>query len=321
MKNEIGGYFELELPKRGHFIHDDGILLNSGRSALEYIILSYQPIERIWIPFYTCSVVIELIERLNITISYYNIDTDLDICTDIMVGEKDMLLYTNYFGIKDDYVQTLIEKYGERLIVDCAQAWFTPISLKANYIYSPRKYVGIPDGGVAYCLKNKKINVPSDFSSDRCSHLLKRIDSDASEGYEDFRNNSRKISIAGLKKMSALTHYLLQSINFDKVREIRWQNFTILHNFLKDYNNYTIPSFNSFSCPMIYPFWPSRKGLKEHLINRKIYVATYWPNVLESISNDKIEYRLADEIVCLPIDQRYNREDMLRIIKEFELWK
>ena len=33
----IGGYFELELLNLGGFLHDDGVLLNSGRSALEYV--------------------------------------------------------------------------------------------------------------------------------------------------------------------------------------------------------------------------------------------------------------------------------------------
>ena len=34
----IGGYFELELVDRGEFIHDDGILVNTGRNALELIL-------------------------------------------------------------------------------------------------------------------------------------------------------------------------------------------------------------------------------------------------------------------------------------------
>lgn len=34
---EIGGYFNFELRKNGSFPHDNGILLNSGRNALEVI--------------------------------------------------------------------------------------------------------------------------------------------------------------------------------------------------------------------------------------------------------------------------------------------
>ena len=36
---ELGGYFELELPKKTEF-HKDAVRLNSGRNALEYILLA-----------------------------------------------------------------------------------------------------------------------------------------------------------------------------------------------------------------------------------------------------------------------------------------
>ena len=40
MNNEIGGYFGLELRKNDFFLHSDGILLNSGKNALRYIVES-----------------------------------------------------------------------------------------------------------------------------------------------------------------------------------------------------------------------------------------------------------------------------------------
>jgi hypothetical protein len=40
---EIGGYFNLELNSHGGFLHDDGILLNSCRNALELVFISMNP--------------------------------------------------------------------------------------------------------------------------------------------------------------------------------------------------------------------------------------------------------------------------------------
>ena len=37
----IGGYFELADVEEGVFPHQDGILLNTGRNALEYILIKY----------------------------------------------------------------------------------------------------------------------------------------------------------------------------------------------------------------------------------------------------------------------------------------
>ena len=43
--------------------------------------------------------------------------------------------------------------------------------------------------------------------------------------------------------------------------------------------------------------------------------ATYWPNVLKWCSEDMLEYELTNNIIALPIDQRYGREEMDYIIK------
>ncbi len=46
-QHPIGGYFELELSDRGAFPCQDGVLLNSGRNALEYILRSIPTIARL----------------------------------------------------------------------------------------------------------------------------------------------------------------------------------------------------------------------------------------------------------------------------------
>lgn len=54
--------------------------------------------------------------------------------------------------------------------------------------------------------------------------------------------------------------------------------------------------------------------LRQRLIANRIYVATYWPN-LAKLNYDTLEECLAKKIIALPIDQRYNKEDMKRIIE------
>ena len=53
----IGGYFELELNKQGEY-HQDAIRLNTGRNALEYIILANN-YKKIYIPYITCAVLLQ----------------------------------------------------------------------------------------------------------------------------------------------------------------------------------------------------------------------------------------------------------------------
>ena len=57
------------------------------------------------------------------------------------------------------------------------------------------------------------------------------------------------------------------------------------------------------------------ESLRERLIKNKVFVARYWPNVLEWCKEEDFEYRLATQIIPLPIDQRYGKNDMERILE------
>ena len=65
---------------------------------------------------------------------------------------------------------------------------------------------------------------------------------------------------------------------------------------------------------MVYPYLTDREGLRDHLIKEKIYVARYWPNVLEWTTADSLEWYLTRQMIPLPIDQRYGKNEMNRII-------
>lgn len=65
---------------------------------------------------------------------------------------------------------------------------------------------------------------------------------------------------------------------------------------------------------MVYPYLTDVADLRNKLIENKVFVATYWPNVFDWCKESDIEYKLAKYIFPLPCDQRYGEEDMERII-------
>lgn len=316
MKTEgIGGYFELELPDNGGFPHDDGVLLNSGRNALEYVFRVLGDVKQVLIPYYTCDVVLEPIQKLNISYTFYRINRDLELEWLPSLQDCEYLLYTNYFGIKDEYVRKLAEHYSSRLIVDNAQAWFAEPIEGISTIYSPRKFVGLPDGGVAYCSRHMdEDSFEQDISFARCSHLLKRIDLGPSDGYVDFRENSKQLVGQPIKQMSELTKRLLCSIDFKEARYKRKENFRFLHKNLQTSNLFNIPAMDSFACPMIYPYLTNDIFLRQKLIENKIFIATYWPNVQEWATKDLLERNFMDKLLPIPCDQRYGTDEMKTII-------
>lgn len=66
---------------------------------------------------------------------------------------------------------------------------------------------------------------------------------------------------------------------------------------------------------MVYPYYTQDTSLRVKLIERKIFIAQYWPNVLEWCNDADEEFDLCTHIIPISVDQRYCEKDMERIIK------
>lgn len=307
----IGGYFSLELPK-GEEYHKDAIRLNTGRNCLEYI-LKARGYKKVYLPYYTCEVVLEPFEKLGIPFEFYHIDINFEIRDRITLKADEALLYVNYYGMKQRYVEQLVEKIGERLIVDNTQAFYAKPIDGIDTFYTCRKFFGVPDGAYLYTNKLLDAEFEQDQSFDYFMFLTKRIDLGAEEGYEDFRNLSKHVVEQPIKRMSKLTQRMMQGIEYARIAEQRRDNYQHLHNELSKSNTISLP-LEDDAVPMVYPYMAPAKGLREKLIENKIFVARYWPNVLEWTTKEDVEYLIAYQMQPLPIDQRYNENDMKRII-------
>lgn len=94
----------------------------------------------------------------------------------------------------------------------------------------------------------------------------------------------------------------------------RRKNFLLLDDVLKEKNSVKI-NLDSLTVPMIYPMWNKKRQPREILIKNRVYIAIYWPNVMKWATSDSIECQLVKELIPLPIDQRYGKDDMKSIIK------
>ncbi len=267
---EIGGFFNLELANRGEYFRGDAIFLNSGRNALEYILRSLNEVSKLWIPFYTCNVVLEPLLKLGITYDFFSINNQLELEKEIILGENEYILVNNYYGLKDDYMIYLAAQYGQRLIIDNSQALYSKHIDGINTIYSPKKFVGVPDGGIAYCNNTLEISLDKDKSYHRCRRLLRRYDEDASTCYQDTNDKSYKLAGIDLMYMSTLTKSIMNNIDFEYVKERRLTNFNYLHTHLFSSNKFNFNLFNG-ECPMIYPYLCDDITLRNKLIQNKIY--------------------------------------------------
>lgn len=307
----IGGYFSLELPRREEY-HKDAIRLNTGRNCLEYI-LRVRGYKKVYVPYYTCEAVMEPINKLGIPYAFYHIDIHFERRDLFMLKEGEALLYTNYFGLKQRYVEQLAKKIGSCLIIDNTQAFYAKPIPGIDTFYTCRKFFGVPDGAYLYCDREFDDEIEQDQSYDRVTHLVKRIDLSAEEGFKDFRRVDDGLDNQPICKMSKLTQRMMQGIDYEATAQCRRANYLMLHKaFGKD--NILDSPLEDDAVPMVYPYLVPVKGQREKLIDKKIFVARYWPNVLDWTTKDDLEYLLAFQMQPLPIDQRYGEEEMNRII-------
>ncbi len=171
----IGGFFGLELPEYGNFPQwhpGRSVAVNSGRRALEYILRRLGDVRCVRVPLYTCRTVVETMERLGIPVITYRIDERLEPEELPELEKGEYLLYTNYFGIKEKCVDRLASRYGGSLIVDNALALYSPARSGVASLYSPRKFSGLPDGGIAVMDAERSLPEPEE----RDESLMSGID-------------------------------------------------------------------------------------------------------------------------------------------------
>lgn len=310
----IGGYFSLELPKHEEY-HANAIKLNTGRNCLEYI-LRCKKYSKVYIPYYNCAVTLEPFQKLGVTYSFYHINYDLEIAEEITLHKNEAILYINYFGLKERYTRQLSEVYGNRLIVDNTQAFYSAPIPGIDTFYTCRKFFGVPDGAYLYTDIKADFEILQDYSYDRMSFLLKRIDISPEAGYADFREESNGLVMQPIKYMSNLTKTILQSIDYKSVALKRRANYIKLEKGLSDHNRFSF-ILEDTAVPLIYPFLSHSTSLRNSFINEKIFVAQYWPNVINWTSCESTEYNITQHLSPLPLDQRYTEKDMESIIETY----
>ena len=309
---EIGGYFELEL-RKGMEYHPNAIALNTGRNALELILIT-KKFKKVYIPYFTCDAILEPFDKHHISYEFYHINIDFEPEFDFSnIRENEVFLYTNYFGLKDRFINK-IATLCTNLIIDSTQSFFSKPIIGVPTFYSCRKFFGVPDGAYLYLDGINETDFLNDYSETRFSHLLRRIEYGAEVGYIDFKKNEEALVAQPILRMSKLTKSLLTNIDYEFVKEKRIENFNFFHDKLSTQNELEIDIAET-STPFIYPFLLKQDNIKQYLIDKKVFVPTYWVNVLKWVNNDDLEYKITTKLNCLPIDQRYSSNELTEIVK------
>lgn len=311
---EIGGYLELE-HFSGSLFHDSALALNCGRGCLRYLVEA-RHIKRIWLPFFLCDSVYDTLKQCHVEMKRYRVSASLQPIFDFDILDSDYVYLVDYYGqLTDESVDLAARQCDGRIIVDETQNFFAQPHEETDTLYTTRKYFGVPDGGFLYT--QARIDRPLDYDSSlsRLTYLVGRLEQDASSFYAQACANNDSFANQPARIMSKFTENILRAVDFDRVIERRNSNYGYLEKALGAANALTLKRPNG---PFAYPLMiENGPHLRETLARKNIYIPTLWPNVAAS-AEAYHEVAYAQNILPLPVDQRYTENHMKRIVEALQ---
>ena len=314
---EIGGYRELDLRTGFEYYTGNKVArLNSGRAGIFHAVKCCG-CRRVLLPYYECSTVMDFLQMHEMEIIRYHIDKEFrPILTPSHFTEDTAIVIVNYFGMM---ARDILKDYAARfstVIIDNTQAFYSRPIQKAYCVYSPRKFFGVADG--CYVIGNNALKgieeYPLDHSEDTASFLLRRIESGGNNNYQYYLENEKRIDESGPRRMSRLTHKLLDNIDYAYCAQKRRENFSIAHSLFKDMNLFPkslVENVEDDFVPMVYPLVVEDASLRGWLKENGIFVGQWWKYLLHTMDPAGVEYYYAQNMYPIQIDQRYSEEHLL----------
>jgi len=312
----IGGYFGWER-RQGAGLEwlTHAAKYQSARCAIAAFVGAVNPI-RIWLPNYICGDVSDALNACGVQISRYSLSAAWTVPQDVRLQRNDWLLCVDYFGICREQIADVLARFGpNRVLVDAAQSLFYRAEVGESVVYSPRKFLGLPDGGMLL----SHLTLPSAYNADergsaqRCKHLQSRAHGCVMQGYQQFRQAEKSLESCVPKAMSRLTERHLATVDADFVSKQRIINYNFLAKSLMD-RMLSVPPLPSGAVPLCCPVLNvPAASMRDALIEQGIFLPTYWPAIAIP-DNDTVALGLRDETLYLPCDQRYTPAELARVV-------
>lgn len=339
--NEVYGEVSIGSPEIFGCTGTDYVWLSSGRSAIRFVIESIEHsrpgLKKVAVlPSFTCNTVIEPFLKSGYVVIYYPIEKDLRTTSDVILqtaieNDASIVLFHRYFGFDTldgqvDKMCEILHEHGKYTIEDCTQCLYSDIHRsKCDFaVGSIRKWTGTPDGGFALCGEGEFFGKPqkTDVNLEKAKveasyakyHYLYDHKGDKSEMLamyrhaEDILDNQTEIYA-----ISTTSVKVQSNLNIDNLKTKRRENFKLLGKIINSRVK-TIFCLKNQEVPLYFPIIvDDRSALQKHLVDNAIYAPVVWPkDDQQPMQCESAEY-LYKHLLCIPIDQRYDQDDMRRI--------
>jgi dTDP-4-amino-4,6-dideoxygalactose transaminase len=326
----MGGMFGLEKliyidQPQAHFLQEPCLKLFNGRSAINLLCQLLRP-KKVWLPAYLCHSMIEAVPK-NMAIDFYAIDMTLRVAEYewiTRVKQGDLVLCIDYFGF--DLHAKVMQAVKERkawILQDAAQALLSTFARPhADFIlFSPKKTVGIPDGGIlqSQCsedFSSVKLNTaPAEAIRASYDAFWMRTNFDHTgkgDWYSQYKT-AESIMPIGNFQMTPLSEALLRyGIDYTQIAQRRKANYQCL---LDEVANQGLLSFLPEDvAPLGFPiFCTNREQLKRKFYAGHIFCPIHWPPTKVVPKTFKQAHKLNNKILTLLCDQRYTASQVCKV--------
>jgi len=331
----IGGLFGLECqetPKEvtPPFISGRDLFLVNGRSGIWLLVNRLRP-PHVWMPSYLCHTMLSGIDRNITDLRLYEVDYELKVRSNEWISEVtsgDLVIFIDYFGFPHDHqLAKQVKAKDAWVLEDACQALLSDQWGSASdfVLFSLRKWIGVPDGGILrvpenFPLSNISLNAsPPTWWLKALLVVIRRREFDdglpTREWFKLFREVENTAPI-GPYAMSELSRVIFEHFDYSEAADRRIRNYQTLLDELSDYA--ICPPIKQGVVPLGFPVRvKNRDGVREQLFQHEIYPPVHW--LLDGVVPLRCvdSHRLSSQIMTLPCDQRYRHEDMERIADIF----
>ena len=330
----IGGRFGLEpsVTATGSPppIHKDNVIcMLSARCCISLLVDRLRP-RRIWMPSYLCPTMLDPCGNAGAEVRFYAVDDALSLAErDWLeeVGRGDLVVFIDYFGFPcpREHMAQAAER-GAWVLEDACQAMLTEgIGRHAHFLlYSPRKLVGLSDGGIL--MYDDDIDLgeialakpPVSWWMRSLESMLRRRELDVCGHDRQWFVMSQKVAAAfplGRYAMSELAHALFfHGFDYGDIAARRVANYTLLLDHLSSMALFK--DLPSGVVPLGFPIVVrNRDAVRQALFAEKMYPPVHW-RLDEAVPKEfESSHRLSRHILTLPCDQRYESADMDRMAR------
>lgn len=318
--------------------------LRSGREALHLVALNEKKeldAPMVLIPAYCCHSMVDAFNKAGWKVAYYklhkDLTADLDYLTHLLATlQPEAVLTMNYYGSASTQAAVTIIKSKSPdsvCIEDFSHCTFSLADIYNPqvdyYVSSIRKQVGVCDGSVIISKIPLDETAIEDGETEfmivrkECQQLKAQYaySKDASlknSFYQKLRREEIELdSFSHTHRISKTGKEMLSVVNGESIRYARQQNMAHIWNMLKGKIE-SVPGIDRCfdAAPFSLPILVKNRDMVQHnLAKRGVYAPVLWPICDEARAVCPVSARMADEMLSLPIDQRYNYDDIEDIAK------